>query len=580
MTKWNRLLGLGLAWGLGLLPWAVVASSADGAYPPAAAPVAKAAPVLGARPASVLDLVLPAVQTDELEQMRARRATSRAYLVGFPRELPEARRGDLLAGLPWGRQTDGRPVLYFTLRSPDALALRAQLDLSRLPVGAWRGFYAGSASEPAGQLAVTGDAQLRTEVWSPEVPGDTLGVLILLPAGQDPAGLSLPVPRVSHLVETPHSRAATDAQARALSTSCERDAICQNLAPWSSVRDAVAMINFVSGGSSYQCTATLLSDHEDSTWIPYLYTAHHCVSTAAEAATVVSYWFYERTGCGTGPNRQYATLQGGARLLGTDAAADFALLELTAVPPNGAYYAGWETQSSTGQSVTGIHHPSGDVKKIANGKIDGPASCRGEEGCGFNDMQVTWSQGLTEAGSSGSGLFDSSGRLIGSLWGGSSFCQPVSQQVTGPDLYARFSLALPQVQRYLDATATPLAAPGVVAGQVPLGAWWDYRVQVDEPVRTLEVLLSELAANADLYVRVGAKPTWTSYDCRSVRAGISADYCRLHVAPGNQVYISVYGSQAASFSLGLSVSASPRDFVLIPDGEPRLVEAPTSPSGS
>ncbi|KAF9919697.1 hypothetical protein FBU30_010655 [Linnemannia zychae] len=75
--------------------------------------------------------------------------------------------------------------------------------------------------------------------------------------------------------------------------------------------------------------------------------------------------------------------------------------------------------------VVGIHHPSGDSKKISffyNGSL--PRACWSE--CQPSEMfhwQIPrWDQGTTEPGSSGSPLFDADKRIVGQLHGGSASC--------------------------------------------------------------------------------------------------------------------------------------------------------------
>ncbi|KAG0374947.1 hypothetical protein BGX24_009736 [Mortierella sp. AD032] len=75
--------------------------------------------------------------------------------------------------------------------------------------------------------------------------------------------------------------------------------------------------------------------------------------------------------------------------------------------------------------VVGIHHPSGDSKKISffyNGSL--PRACWSE--CQPGEMyhwQIPrWDQGTTEPGSSGSPLFDADKRIVGQLHGGSASC--------------------------------------------------------------------------------------------------------------------------------------------------------------
>ncbi|KAG0274716.1 hypothetical protein BGZ95_009519 [Linnemannia exigua] len=84
-----------------------------------------------------------------------------------------------------------------------------------------------------------------------------------------------------------------------------------------------------------------------------------------------------------------------------------------------------EDPSLTKLPVFGIHHPSGDSKKISffyNGSL--PRACWSE--CQAGEMlhwQIPrWDRGTTEPGSSGSPLFDADKRIVGQLHGGSASC--------------------------------------------------------------------------------------------------------------------------------------------------------------
>ncbi|KAF9326515.1 hypothetical protein BGZ91_001895 [Linnemannia elongata] len=84
-----------------------------------------------------------------------------------------------------------------------------------------------------------------------------------------------------------------------------------------------------------------------------------------------------------------------------------------------------EDPSITKIPIFGIHHPSGDSKKISffyNGTL--PPVCWSE--CMYNEKfhwQIPrWDQGTTEPGSSGSPLFNADKRIVGQLHGGSASC--------------------------------------------------------------------------------------------------------------------------------------------------------------
>ncbi|MCW8167437.1 endoproteinase ArgC, partial [Verminephrobacter aporrectodeae subsp. tuberculatae] len=99
-------------------------------------------------------------------------------------------------------------------------------------------------------------------------------------------------------------------------------------------------------------------------------------------------------------------------------------------------YAGVVPLSS---NVVGVHHPRGDLQKLSIGTITAYNQCIPITSSSFycipsnaqsgKFFSIAWNQGITEPGSSGSGLFhtiDGSRYLVGQLYGGSSRCRPPS----------------------------------------------------------------------------------------------------------------------------------------------------------
>jgi lysyl endopeptidase len=149
-------------------------------------------------------------------------------------------------------------------------------------------------------------------------------------------------------------------------------------------------------------------------------------------------WFkYRSTTCNDGTSGEYYTMANnfaGADLLYTAYGTDSTLLKLRSVPNvAGILYAGWDatTAPTVATSVHSIHHPKGDQQRLSRGTITS-YSIRDatNENSFWNSnvasgtiLDVTVSTGLTEGGSSGSGLFkgtDANPQVIGQLYGGSA----------------------------------------------------------------------------------------------------------------------------------------------------------------
>jgi hypothetical protein len=107
----------------------------------------------------------------------------------------------------------------------------------------------------------------------------------------------------------------------------------------------------------------------------------------------------------------------------------------------GAYWNGWDANTTASTSGVSIHHPAGDIKKISSYTSTLVNSTW--SGASGTHWRVTWAatangHGVTEGGSSGSPIFtynNGSSRIVGTLSGGSSYCTATSS----PDLYGKMS---------------------------------------------------------------------------------------------------------------------------------------------
>ena len=232
------------------------------------------------------------------------------------------------------------------------------------------------------------------------------------------------------------------------SGSCQVNINCSEGDNWQMEKRAVAMI-LVNGNRI--CTGSLVTTTTDS-HDPLLLTADHCVNAYGDAITSPSlnnwsfYWNYEAPGCSNISYEPTHTTTTGATIKANNSSSDFALLQLTEDPKNviTPFYLGWDRSGNSGSGGVGIHHPSGDVKKISTYTMS-PVSCD-YEGNTLNPSgsywRVNWvstshGYGTTEGGSSGSALINSSHKIIGQLWGGLSSCSNQSAS----DWYGKFSVS-------------------------------------------------------------------------------------------------------------------------------------------
>lgn len=207
----------------------------------------------------------------------------------------------------------------------------------------------------------------------------------------------------------------------------------------------------IAGGS--QCTGSLLNrTFQDLK--PYFLTANHCLGGLDALANPMAgnwmfIWQYESVDCpGTSLMTNSTTI--GAILASNNGDSDFALFRLIEDPLDLApsiplLYNGWDASNTASAGGVGIHHPSGDTKKISTYSMAPVAmeqsgfSLFGGNYWGVYFDPTTNGHSVTEPGSSGSALFNSSQRVIGQLWGGSgSSCgDPANDQ----SRYGKFSVS-------------------------------------------------------------------------------------------------------------------------------------------
>lgn len=209
-------------------------------------------------------------------------------------------------------------------------------------------------------------------------------------------------------------------------TTCHNDPICRD--DLDDETQAVCLI--VVDGNSF-CTASMVNNaEEDAT--PYLLTSCHCLEvngkTSEETAkTTVVFFNYQSPACNSGIRGSEEMSMVSPAYRASDRNIDFALLELSEMPPADfrPYYLGWNISESPTPDFTCIHQPNGGIKKIAESKAQlTTVTNQYFDGITFLELWrvSAWNSGTTEGGSSGSPLLDSNKRIVGGLTGGQSVC--------------------------------------------------------------------------------------------------------------------------------------------------------------
>ncbi len=380
---------------------------------------------------------------------------SKPYQIGYPRDIPVALRALPLTALAWQALADGSQVVRVEIQASDALAFRIGYRVTG-SAGGLQMRFSGVGRDEVYAVTTTAD-ELS---WSPVLEGDTGTLELRVLPGFAPEQFEVTLDQLSHLVVSPSSLGQKDIRRIGTAGTCNIDVACVTTPSTAllNAAKAVAKMVFTDSGTTYSCTGTLLNSTSGAN---YFYTAAHCISSQAAAATLSTYWFFDAVACNSLAIPPYQLVNGGSDLLVTDLTMDVTLLQLRQSPPIGAFRAAWNaTVIPTATNLIGLHHPSGDLKKFSQGNMQG----YGQGPLAYNTgprpqagkdsfIRVQWAQGTTEEGSSGSGVFtfNSAGyyELRGGLEGGAASCA----EPTGIDRFSRMDLLFTKLAPYLQPSA-------------------------------------------------------------------------------------------------------------------------------
>lgn len=313
----------------------------------------------------------------------------------------------------WEALADGSSLWRLRIASPGALSLNLGLDRFELPVGAGLWLYDNNGTMVQGPYT-RANRNAEGGLWTAVVLGDEIVVELHLPAGAG-ARADLRIASVNHGYREFGGATKRD--------SCHIDVICPEGDPW---RDQIRSVGVFTIFGRDTCSGQLVNNTAED-GAPYFLTANHCVQTGAQAGSIVVYWNYESPVCGQGGGGQRTQNQSGASLVATwqiESGSDFTLLQLDSQPDPSfnVYFAGWDVSGEIPSSSVAIHQPDAKEKAIT---FDSDPL---EKLPSFNGWRHVWKVGQwelgsTEAGSSGSCLFDEdSGLCVGTLTGGSAYC--------------------------------------------------------------------------------------------------------------------------------------------------------------
>ena len=238
----------------------------------------------------------------------------------------------------------------------------------------------------------------------------------------------------------------TEATTKTAKYDCHNDVACYP--EWETEANSVALILLSSG--NYWCSGALINNTQQDKR-PFFLSAFHCIDTDSDhdnlsedeinnAQNWAFRFHYKKTTCNGNTVYNYITYNY-AYFRAAWQPTDFLLMELKNLnnaAENNIVFAGWDRSANISPSGTGIHHPAGDLMKIS---FDYNNLTSNSSPVYWSDnivspinthWNVSYDNGTTEGGSSGSPLFNQNHRIIGQLHGGGSGCPPVTKR------YGRF----------------------------------------------------------------------------------------------------------------------------------------------
>jgi lysyl endopeptidase len=257
----------------------------------------------------------------------------------------------------------------------------------------------------------------------------------------------------------------------AAATSCAENWVC-NVTPANEGPGNATVALIISNIG--QCTGVLLNNVPgDGT--PYVLTARHCQNgnpdggSPGAAASVVAYW-NALSACGTPLGSIHApglVTQRGAQTVVEQ--QDAWLIRLDRLPLVDAYYAGWDATGGTFVGGFTAHHAAGTSRQFVGWYGQAAYLTMPAASLGVHYDSTLWATvnalGAGGPGASGAGLFDATGRLVGTLVRGrrtidaSGVCPSPTPEVPSESTATSLSTAFAGI---FDSTVDPRSTTGAV----------------------------------------------------------------------------------------------------------------------
>lgn len=375
----------------------------------------------------------------------------------FAKNYPQAKGGVDEIGV-WDQSSDGRQVWRVTVTSRTAKAIGLIFKEMQLPEGAAFYCYDADKEQLNGPFTAMDNAQDGIFI-TPFLGGTTITVEYVHPLN----GAALPLFRLRDVIHAYRELPLEDGSTftHQISLGCHNNVVCGEFNDYCDQIRSVCVIMTPWTYSWGNCNGTnvetrwkggsgALVNNSYNNFTPYILTARHViweqlerfwcvfnyysVSGYTNVSETMFYFNYQSRQCDQNLDlaTRHAQFVRGATVSASEpgwpGGPDMALLQLRIKPPiqYNTFYAGWNRQSKDdlpSWSVTGIHHPRLDIKKISRGNLHYSLAYSSFWG-------VDWYSGVTEKGSSGSPLFcDADKRIIGALsFGTNDNCDDHNEQ--------------------------------------------------------------------------------------------------------------------------------------------------------
>ena len=522
-----------------------------------------AAPVTWHAPnRAAIDLVsLPAPSQEKI-------AAGTANAPGQPFKVATNQALDNAIAVPQWSAAAGGFVAKVRVASAQAVGIRTRLELGTVP-GDIEVRVQGSASNIIESMTI--DPTLGNTHWTPWTEGSAQVIELYSPVLPSPGAVS--VSMVSHFTDSPLT--TKSASSCTVSAQCSTgDATLDGAI--AQARNSVASMLFQTSAGAFVCTATLLNSATFPA--PFLVTANHCISDSNVAATLTTFWFYQTASCDDLGVAQKTQVAGGAQLVFTNYNVDSTLLRMNRNPPTGVVYSAWnKAQVAPNTPFVSLSNPQGDAMRLAQGAVaPAPNTLLRVEDRPYDMYGVTFTRGIIEGGSSGSGLFvlnngvlELRAVLTGSTvtnGAGGLSCTDLNEF----GLYDRFEVFEPEIDQYLAGAPRTDDAPNRV--QDLFGAPITDPNGVDKPLdqRTSPLVYAgrniDYAGDIDVYRFFVASSSnvhvWTTGTTDTV--GLLMDANGAHIESNDD-------ESAASTNMGITRTLDPGTYYIavgnwVPDG--------------